>query len=190
MKPTSLQGIAKRHRKDVECEASHFEEPHAVIPHARICEGAVGQPAVLPRCCKKEGKSLSFDWSSFGSAITGAIVGGLVAGYFALESVKRSFSNQRAQAEESEEKLIQGLLQAIHVEIETIYDRYQETMGSRLETLAEGDALNFYYPVVSDFFSVYNGSTFLIGRIPNNDLRKQIIKTYTLSKRSLKITTL
>jgi hypothetical protein len=50
MKPTSLRGIAKRYREDVECEASHFEEPRAVIPHARICEGTVGQPTVLPRC--------------------------------------------------------------------------------------------------------------------------------------------
>jgi len=109
-------------------------------------------------------------------------VGGLVAGYFALESVNRSFNNQREHAEESEKKLIQGFLQAIHDEIETIYERYQETMGSRLESLPDGSALTFYYPVVSDFFSVYNGNTFLIGRIPNNDLRKQIIRTYTLSK--------
>jgi predicted signal transduction protein with EAL and GGDEF domain len=31
-------------------EASHFEEPRAVVPHAGICAGAVGQLAVLPRC--------------------------------------------------------------------------------------------------------------------------------------------
>jgi hypothetical protein len=30
-------------------EASHFEEPRAVVPHAGICAGAVGQLAVLPR---------------------------------------------------------------------------------------------------------------------------------------------
>ncbi len=30
------------------CEASNFEEPGAVVPHAGICTGAVGQPAVLP----------------------------------------------------------------------------------------------------------------------------------------------
>jgi len=30
------------------CEASSSEEPSAVIPHAGICEGAVGQLAVLP----------------------------------------------------------------------------------------------------------------------------------------------
>lgn len=125
---------------------------------------------------------MSFDWSSFGSAITGAIVGGLITGYFALETTKRSFKNQRAHADENEAKLIKGLLQAIHDEIETVYDRYQETMGSRLESLGDGGALAFYYPLVSDFFAVYNGNSFLIGRIPDNDLRKQIIKTYTLSK--------
>lgn len=125
---------------------------------------------------------MSFDWSAFGSAITGAIIGGLIAGYFALEATKRSFANLRSQNEENEVQLIKGLLQAIHDEIETVYDRYQETMGSRIESLADGEPLYFYYPLVSDFFSVYNGNTFLIGRIPNNDLRKQIIRTYTLSK--------
>ena len=124
---------------------------------------------------------MSIDWVSFGSAITGAITGGLITGYFALESTKRSFKNQKEHADENEAKLIKGLLQAIH-EIETVYDRYQETMGARLETLDKGQALTFYYPLVSDFFSVYNGNTFLIGRILDNDLRKQIIRTYTLSK--------
>jgi hypothetical protein len=125
---------------------------------------------------------LSFEWSSFGSAITGAITGGIITGYFALVTTKRSFKNQRTQVNENESKLIRGLLQAIHDEMETIYDRYQETMGSKLETLGEGQALATYYPLVSDFFTVYNGNAFLIGRIPDNDLRKQIIKAYTLSK--------
>jgi len=32
------------------CEASNFEEPGAVVPHAGICTGAAGQLAVLPWC--------------------------------------------------------------------------------------------------------------------------------------------
>lgn len=122
------------------------------------------------------------DWNTFGSAISGAIIGGLIAGFFALRSTQKSFDNQRKHADENEEKLIKGVLQSIHDEIETIIDRYQETMGSRIESLGKGEALSFYYPLVSDFFTVYNGNSFLIGRIPDNDLRKQIIKTYTLAK--------
>lgn len=125
---------------------------------------------------------MSFDWSVFGSAITGAVLGGLITGYFALKSTKKAHDNQLKQATKNEEKLIQGLLQAIHDEIETVFERYQETMGAKLESLKDGEALLLYYPLVSDFFTVYNGNSFLIGRIPDNDLRKQIIKTYTLGK--------
>ena len=124
----------------------------------------------------------NLDWATFGSAITGAIVGGLITGYFALEATKRSFKNQQEHLEKSERKLIKGLLQAIHDEVETVYERYMESMGARLDSLEENGALTIYYPLVSDFFSVYSGNTFLIGRIPDNDLRKQIIRTYTLAK--------
>jgi hypothetical protein len=122
------------------------------------------------------------DWSSFGSAITGAIVGGFIAGFFALKSTQKSFDNQKSQSDESEEKLIKGVLQAIHDELETIFERYRDTMGSRIDSLKEHEALAFYYPLVGDYFTVYNGNSFLIGRIPDNDLRKKIIKTYTIAK--------
>jgi len=125
---------------------------------------------------------MSFDWVTFGSAISGAVLGGVITGFFALRSTDKAHENQQKHADDNEEKIIKGLLQAIHDEIETIWDRYQETMGSQLDTLGDDDPLNFYYPLVSDFFTVYNGNSFLIGRIPNNDLRKQIIKTYTLAK--------
>jgi hypothetical protein len=122
---------------------------------------------------------MPFDWSVFGSAITGAISGGLITGYFALKTTKKAHDNQMQQATQNEKKLIQGLLQAIHDEVETVFERYQESMGAKLESLKDGEALLLYYPLVSDFFTVYNGNSFLIGRIPDNDLRKQIIKTYT-----------
>ncbi|WP_440874305.1 hypothetical protein [Thalassotalea sp. PLHSN55] len=122
------------------------------------------------------------DWSSFGSAISGAVIGGFIAGFFALKSTQKSFDNQKTQSDESEKKLIKGVLQAIHDELETIFERYQESMGSKIENLNDQEALAFYYPLVSDFFTVYNGNSFLIGRIPDNDLRKKIIKTYTIAK--------
>jgi len=122
------------------------------------------------------------DWGLFGSAVAGAITGGILTGVFSVWATKQSHKNQQLLSQENEEKVISGLLQSIHDEIETVYDRYQESMGARLESLDEGHALAYYYPLVSDFFTVYNGNSFLIGRVPDNDLRKQIIKTYTLAK--------
>jgi len=59
---------------------------------------------------------MPFDWATFGSAITGALVGGAIAGYFALRSTDKNYKNQLKQGRENEEKLIKGLLQAIHDE--------------------------------------------------------------------------
>ncbi|NOX28250.1 MAG: hypothetical protein GXP21_08740, partial [Gammaproteobacteria bacterium] len=129
---------------------------------------------------------MSFDWvtlgATFGAAIIGAIVGGFIAGHFAIKATNKSFEHQRTHADENESKLITGVLQAIHDEMETIYERYQETMGAKLESLQDGAALLCYYPLISDYFTIYNGNSSLIGRIPDNDLRKQIIKTYTMTK--------
>lgn len=112
----------------------------------------------------------------------GALIGAGIGGYFTLKATKDSFAHQKQEAEENEKILIQSLLQAIHDEAETVFDRYQETMGINLENLSEGQGLTLFYPLESDYFPIYNGNTSTIGRIPNNDIRKQIIKTYTLLK--------
>ena len=122
------------------------------------------------------------DWSSFGAAIIGAVIGGLIAGYFALRATNKSHENQQKLSTHNDELAMAGYLQAIHDEIETVFDRYQESMGARLESLDDREALAYYYPLVSDFFTVYSGNSNLIGRVESNDLRKQIIVTYTLAR--------
>jgi len=34
------------------------------------------------------------DWSTFGSAIAGAVIGGFLAGYFSLKATQKSHENQ------------------------------------------------------------------------------------------------
>ncbi|MDC5842188.1 hypothetical protein OPW33_22940 [Vibrio europaeus] len=120
--------------------------------------------------------------NAFLSAISGAVIGGVLTGFFTLKATNKAYEHQKEHSEEHERQLIEGLLQSIHDEVETVIERYQDSLGNRLELLKAGEALSVYYPLVSDFFSVYNGNSFLIGRIPNNDLRKKIIKVYTLAK--------
>ena len=125
---------------------------------------------------------MGVDWLTTFAAIGGAVSGGIITGIFSLKATDKAFDHQRRHTAELEARTIAGFLQAIHDEIETVMDRYQEAMGVQIESLKDGEPLSIYYPLVSDFFTVYNGNGFLIGRISDNDLRKQIIKTYTLAK--------
>lgn len=119
---------------------------------------------------------------SFWAAIIGAIVGGIITGVFALMAARQSHKNAVGLQQKKEQEAIEGLLQAVHDEVETIWDRYQEGMGVHLETLPEGQPLLFYYPVVQDYFTVYNSNAFLIGKVADHDLRKEIVSVYTLAK--------
>lgn len=80
------------------------------------------------------------------------VVGGITTGYFALKSTKKAYDNQVKRAAQNESKLIRGVLQAIHDEIETVFERYEETMGAMRESLKEREPLLIYYPLVSDSF--------------------------------------
>ncbi len=115
-------------------------------------------------------------------AIAGAIIGGCITGIFSLVAIKMAFKYQQQHADEKEKNMIKGVLQAIHDEIEALWEIYSEDMGKHVEALGENAPLNFRYSLVSDYFTVYKGNSSLIGRIPDNDLRKQIIVTYTRAK--------
>lgn len=122
----------------------------------------------------------------FWSAIIGGAVGGVVCGGFtwwgSYYSTKKAHQNQMNKSKQDEEMLIKGLLQASYDETETLAERYEATMGPRIEGLEDGKPLLLYYPLDTDFFTVYNSNANLLGRIPDRALSKQIIKAYTMSK--------
>lgn len=121
-------------------------------------------------------------WIAFGAAIVGAIVGGAITGFFTLKGVFKAHKNTVDLQKNKEESAIKGLLQALHDEVETIWDRYMEGAGFHLEALKDNEPFLMYYPVVQDYFTVYNSNAFLIGHIPDTDLRKDIVYIYTTAK--------
>ena len=121
-------------------------------------------------------------WEAFGAAIAGAIIGGAVTGFFTLRATKQEHRNTVSLQQQKEKEVIAGLLQAIHDEVETIWDRYQEGIGIHLEALPENQPLLMYYAVVQDYFTIYNSNAFLIGRIEDHDLRKEVVSLYTAAK--------
>lgn len=84
-------------------------------------------------------------------SVISAVIGGIIAGYFSLRATNQSHANQKEIAEQNELQVIKSLLQAIHDELETVFENYQASMGNRIESLQDGQPLFWYYPLVSDF---------------------------------------
>ncbi len=111
-----------------------------------------------------------------------AILGGLVTGLFAvltmLVSLRRSDSRRKAEEKQS----IHNFIQSIHDEIESVLERYQNAVGAKLQSLEQSHPFLLFYPVNSEYFTVYKSNANLIGKIQDHDLRKQIIQTYIIGQ--------
>lgn len=51
-----------------------------------------------------------------------------------------------------------------------------------MDVLENGKPLLTHWHVMNDFFTLYNSNAFLISKIPDNDLRKEIVTIYTMAK--------
>jgi len=112
-----------------------------------------------------------------------AIIGGLIAGIFSLYAVKLTNQHNQERLEKKEAKELQGLLQALHSEIESVFEHYQNTAGKYVENcITNKMQINSHYPIYSDYFTVYNENASLIGRIQNDTLLTLLVQTYAKAK--------
>jgi hypothetical protein len=121
---------------------------------------------------------MSIELSKFISVAIGAFVGSsltLLAAYLS-HCWQVSIQNKK------DDKAIKSLLQAIHDEIETLWELYMQGAGNKLEALEKNKPLNFYYPVTQDYFTVHTSNADSIGSINDNDLRKLIVTTYSTAR--------
>lgn len=121
---------------------------------------------------------MTLDWNTLLSSGFGALIGSaltLVATYLAHRW-------QVSVQEEKDAQMLMGIMQAVHDEIETLWDLYLDGVGHHLEALGNGQPLNTFYPVTQEYFTVYNTNAFFIGRIKDHDLRKLIVSTYSKAR--------
>ncbi len=116
-----------------------------------------------------------------GPVLAAALLGGALTGIFTLLGVIIAYHLARRSQSKQEQAVINGFLQAVLDEIETLWQRYMDGMGVKVESLNEGEILPIY-PVLNDYFTVYHGNAFLLGRVQDDDLRKAIVTTYTGAK--------
>jgi hypothetical protein len=113
--------------------------------------------------------------------VTGA-VGAVVGGCFVLAGTILNHRYNLKLAKENQKRVVQGTLRALRVEAETVWEQYQDTMGNVLEGLKEGEPLNYFYPIFSEFFVLYNANAAFLGKIEDPDLQKIIVKTYAKAR--------
>ena len=110
------------------------------------------------------------------------LLASMIGGAFVLAGVSVTHYFERKTQEEKEKRVVRAFLQGLLVEVESLWQRYQDTMGPQVETLKDGEPLLHYYPVYQDYFSVYHGTSALIGLIEDDDLRTLIVTTYIKTK--------
>lgn len=116
------------------------------------------------------------------SVIIGGIIGGSMSLVASLKATERAYKYRLKLQEESRKEDVKNLIQAIHDEIDILWDRYLWGVGNELEKLAEGEPFLSFYPVTQEYFVVYNANASLIGSIDNHELRKEIVTIYTKAK--------
>jgi len=116
-----------------------------------------------------------------GAAILGAIIGGGLTGYFTLRAVKDNYANQLNFRENEDKKQRTNVISAIYFEIKSLRKVYEKGMGSIIDELPKDEPLLWFYPIIEDYFTVFNNNTQFIGKL-NRELAHSIIEFYILSK--------
>ncbi len=101
-----------------------------------------------------------------------------MAGHFSIKAVDRAHQNDLKQRKEEEESLIRSCLCSIQDEIQTVWDRYMSEIGRPVERLADREPFLQRHPITQNYFNIYDGSTSLIGKIKDAELRRLIVTTY------------
>ncbi|MDE3060282.1 MAG: hypothetical protein KGJ06_04665 [Pseudomonadota bacterium] len=116
-------------------------------------------------------------------ALAGAVIGGGITGYYTLKATDKALREQDARERLREEKEIENLLDALGVEMKTLWEFHMRRIGNLIEELPDGKPLEFYYPLTQDYFTIYNSNAALIGRIKDRALSEAIVVCYNKCKK-------
>lgn len=117
---------------------------------------------------------INFEWSTLTSTLTGSAL--------TLAGVYWTHRLQKKDADRRDTEYVHGLRQAFHDEIETLWEVYQAGAGADIVALANNEPMLSHWPLTQDYFTIYNANASSIGKIKDQELRKQIIATYTKAR--------
>lgn len=115
-------------------------------------------------------------------SLVAAVIGGVLTGLYTREATRTAHKNALELQREQQRETIAGVLLGIRTEIETIWELYSSRIGPILDKLPHGQPFEHYFPVQSNYFTVYTANCSLLGQINDDSLRKLIISTYMRGK--------
>lgn len=116
------------------------------------------------------------------AAAVGAIaslIGGLVSGWLTIKASDRAHVHATKTAELRRKQAILGYLNAIRSEMDALWAEYSYKISPEIVGVAGGSALTVYFPIQQEYFPIYKANSGMIVEVDSDDLRRQIIATYT-----------
>lgn len=111
-----------------------------------------------------------------------ALLSSILGGSFTLFGQLFSFQLQKKTKIRQDKDELNSLLKSFYVEIETLYERYIENFGHFIEGENISNGVTARFIATQDYMTVFNNNAHQIGKIKNDPLRKQILKTYISTK--------
>lgn len=106
--------------------------------------------------------------------LVGALIGGLVT--FIVG--QRAVSAQKTRDADAESAQVRATLQAIRDEVTVLSEVHMTAAGTNIKDAPPAAPIGLFYPVSANYFTAFEANADRIGRVENDVLRCQIIRTY------------
>ena len=119
------------------------------------------------------------------AALLGAVVGGILTGLASWLTIRWQLKVESELREKEKVERISALVSALYHELDSVWKLYMQSTGQEIEKVppvGQPQAFLTRYPIISDYFPVYQANAGDIGLIPDASLRNKLVEAYTLAK--------
>ena len=116
------------------------------------------------------------------ASLLSALLGGLIAARATKKATERALRESLVVQSDNRRQRLRGVILGIQAELEVIWETYRIEMEPDISNLKEGEGIWTTLPMYEEYFTVYESNCELIGQIPDDELRKAIIRAYMMAK--------
>lgn len=104
--------------------------------------------------------------------------GALVGGFVTFVVGQRAVSAQKMRDDDAERAHVRATLQAIRDEVTVLSEVHMTAAGTAIKEASAAAPIELFYPVSAHYFTAFEANAGSIGRVENDVLRCQIVRTY------------